>query len=298
MQIHDLTEQSKVDKNKISQLQKTIYALRTSLRKRDELVMDMIDSLMPANLRNQGTLTNQEKQNIFSEAQKKNILENIRLAIQENIRFLQVTSLKPDDIKLIKEKQQAFEKTWQSFGPKLVEIYSARGKKVDDAKKIDSAFVAWNDAITMEAWDSIHNDFANLGINLNKFSSGSEFTDVLTNYIQDEINNAKVKGEASVKDYEAFADTTWFGNIKPTWVPYLVDNNMLTDVQKDSIEANIARWKDVASPGTNWILYIGIALVVIVIVLLIVVKRKPKKKHVFEDEEPDSPTPSGESKPE
>ena len=99
VQIHDLTEQSKVDKNKISQLQKTIYALRTSLRKRDELVMDMIDSLMPANLRNQGTLTNQEKQNIFSEAQKKNILENIRLAIQENIRFLQVTSLKPDDIK-------------------------------------------------------------------------------------------------------------------------------------------------------------------------------------------------------
>ena len=137
-----------------------------------------------------------------------------------------------------------------------------------------------------------------MGINLGKFSSGSEFTDVLTNYIQDEINNAKVKGESSAKDYEAFADTAWFGNIKPTWVPYLVDNNMLTDAQKDSIEANITRWKDVAEPGTNWILYIGIALVVIVIVLLIVIKRKPKKKPVFEGEEPDSPTPSGESKPE
>ncbi len=80
------------------------------MRKRDELVMDMIDSLMPADLRNKGVLTNQEKQNIYSESQKKNILENIRLAIQENIRFLQATSLKPDDIKAIKEKQQHLKK--------------------------------------------------------------------------------------------------------------------------------------------------------------------------------------------
>lgn len=297
VQVHDLTEQSKVDKNKISQLQRTIYALRSSLRKRDELVINMIDSLMPADLRNKGTLTNQEKQNIFSEAQKKNILENIKLAIQENIRFLQVTSLKPDDIKLIKEKQQAFEKTWQSFGPKLIEIYSQHGKKVSDAQKIDSSFAAWNNAIIMEAWDSIHNDFSNLGINLNKFSNGNEFTDVLTNYIQDEIKNAKVKGKASAKDYEAFADSAWFGNIKPIWVPYLTDNNMLTEAQKDTIEANIAKWKDVVEPGTSYLLYIIMAILLIIIVVL-VVKGRPKKKPVFEAEGAGTSEPPEESKPE
>ena len=297
-QVRDLTEQSKIDKQKISQLQRTVYLLRTSMRKRDELVMNMIDSLMPADLRNKGTLTNQEKQNIYSQSQKKNIIENMRLAIEENIRFLQVTSLKPDDIKTIKEKQQAFEKTWKSFGPKLIEIYSERRKNVSDAQKIDSAFAAWQTAIVMEAWNSIYNDFANLGINLNKFSSGNEFTDVVNNYIQDEIKNAKVKGEASAKDYETFADTAWFGNIKPTWMSYLVDNNMLTDAQKDSIEANIAKWKDVAKPGENWILYIIIALIVIIIAVLVVVKRKPKKKLTFEDEEPEKSEPSEESKQE
>ena len=106
VQVHDLTEQSKVDKQKISQLQKTIYALRVAMRKRDALVMDMIDSLMPANLRNKGTLTNQEKQNIYSESQKKNILENIQLAIQENIRFLQVTSLKVKGHRALKHQWQ------------------------------------------------------------------------------------------------------------------------------------------------------------------------------------------------
>jgi hypothetical protein len=299
IQIRDLTEQSKVDKNKISQLEKTIYALRSSLRKRDELVMDMIDSLMPADLRNKGTLTNQEKQNIFSESQKKNILENIRRAIQENIRFLQVTSLKPDDIKTIKEKQQAFEKTWQSFGPKLIKIYSARHKNVSDAQKIDSAFTAWDTAITMEAWDSINNDFSNLGINLNKFTSGTEFTDVLTKYIRDEIKNAEIKVDSSKKDYEAFVDSAWFGNIKPIWVPYLIDNNMLSEAQKDTIETNIAKWKEVVNPGGSYLLYIAIALFILIfVVVVVIVKRKPKKKPVFEDEESETSEPSEESKPE
>jgi hypothetical protein len=295
VQVHDLTEQSKIDKQKISQLQRTIYALRTSMRKRDELVMDMIDSLMPADLRNKGTLTNQEKQNIFSESQKKNILEKIQLAIQENIRFLQVTSLKPDDINAIKEKQQAFEKTWQSFGPRLIDIYSERGKSVSDAQKIDSAFTAWHNAITMEAWNSISNDFSNFGISLRKFSNGNEFTDVLKNYIQDQIKNANAKGEASANDYATFADSAWFGNIKPTWIPYLMDNNMLTEAQKDTIEANIQKWKDVVSPGMSFLIYIAIAIVIIIIVILVVAKRKPKKKPVFEDEDSKS---SEESKPE
>jgi hypothetical protein len=292
IQVHDLTEQSKVDKQKISQLERTIYALRVAMRKRDELVMDMIDSLMPANLRNKGTLTNQEKQNIYSESQKKNILEKIQLAIQENIRFLQVTSLKPDDIETIKEKQQAFEKTWQNFGPKLIAIYSERKKSVADAQKIDSAFTAWHNAIIMEVWNSINNDFTNSGISLNKFSNGTEFTGVVTNYIQGEISNAKVNAEASKKDYTTFVDSAWYGSIKPTWIPYLLGNNMLTEAQKDTIEANISKWKDVVSPGMSYLIYIAIAIILIIIIVL-VVRRKPKRKPVFEDEESKQ---SGESK--
>ena len=134
--VRDLTEQSKIDKNKIAQLQRSVAALRSSLRKRDELVMSMIDSLMPADFRNSGTLSNQEKQGVFSEAQKKNIIENVQNAIDENIRFLKVTNLKPDDIKSIKEKQQQFEKTWKSFGPKIIEIYSRKEKKLKMQRKL------------------------------------------------------------------------------------------------------------------------------------------------------------------
>jgi len=277
VQVRDLTEQSKIDKNKISQLQKTINTLRSSLRKRDELVMDMIDSLIPADYNNSGTLSGQDKQKVFSEAQKKSIIENVQNAIRENIKFLQVTNLNPDDIKSIKERQQQFEKTWQSFGPKIIEIYIEKGKYIQEAQKIDGAFEDWHKAINMEAWNSIGEKYANYGINLNRFSSGKEFTQVIKDYTQDEIKNAKVKGEASFNDYTTFADTAWFGNIKPNWVPFLIDNNMLTEAQKDTIEANIAQWKEVASPDKfNWLYIIIGALVIVIIVLL--VRRNSNKK--------------------
>ena len=66
------------------------------------------------------------------------------------------------------------------------------------------------------------------------------------------------------------------GEVKPTWVPYLLDNNMFTEAQKDSVDNKITEWKNaVYGSGFNW-LYLVIGLLVIVIVILIIVKRKPK----------------------
>ena len=286
--VKDLTEQSKIDKNKIAQLQRSVSALRYSLRKRDELVMSMIDSLIPADFMNSGTLSAQEKQGVFSEAQKKNILVNVQNAINENIRFLKATNLKPDDLKSIKEKQEQFKNKWQSFGPKIIEIYSEKGKDIQNAQKIDAAFEEWNKAINMEAWNSISQEFSAKGINLLKFSNGSEFTRVMIGYTQDEIKNVKVNGETSAKNYTLFADTVWFGDIKPNWVPYLINNNQLTIAQKDTIEAGISRWKDAAYPGNFPWLYIIMGVIVIFIIVLFLRKRSANKVVPFD---------SGEAKP-
>lgn len=287
-QVKDLTEESKIDKDKIKQLQRSVYALRSSMRKRDELVMEMLDSLLPADYVKNENLTNQEKQKVYSEAQKKDIVENVNKAIEENIRFLQITTLSPDDIRAIRSKEVQFENTWKSFGPKLIQIYSERKKSVKEAQKIDSAFDNWRKSINMEAWNSISEDFANYGINLTKFSNGREFTGVIKNYTQDEIKNTKAKGEKSAKDYTVFADTAWFGNIKPTWVPYLLDNNMLTVAQKDTIEAGISRWKDAAYPGSFSWLYIVIGALAVIIIMIIIRKGSNKKT---------GPMDSGEAKP-
>lgn len=274
-----LDDQSKKDREKIALLESSIAQLKASLRERDNLVMTMLDSLMPASYRAKEELTAAEKQKVYSEAQKTNIITNIQRAINDNIRFLEVTSLKPDDIEEIKRQERDFTKIWKNVGPKIVEIYSEKNQNVNYLKEIDAAFSRWNAAITNEAWNSVAEEFKNRGISLPKFSNGKEFTRSVSSYIDDEIKNKEVKGkEESENSYKTFADSVWFGSVKQTWVPFLADNGMLSDLQKDSIEVKLAQWKDEVSPGGfSWI-YILIAVLIIIILYLLTRKRSPEER--------------------
>lgn len=273
-----LDDQSKKDREKIAQLETSIAQLKASLRERDNLVMTMLDSLMPASYRVKEELTAAEKQKVYSEAQKANIISNVQKAINDNIRFLEVTTLKPDDIEEIRRQERDFAKIWKNVGPKIIEIYSEKNQNVNYLKEIDLAFNRWNAAITQEAWNSVDEEFKTRGINLAEFSSGNEFAKSISDYVDDELKNKEVKGEEeSENSYKTLADTIWFGNVKQTWVPFLVENNMLSDSQKDSIEVKLAEWKDEVSPGGfNWI-YIIIAVLIIIILYLLTRKRSSEK---------------------
>lgn len=277
-QVQLLDDQSKKDKEKIAQLESSIAQLKASLRQRDNLVMTMLDSLMPASYRAKDELTGAEKQKVYSEAQKANVILNIQKAINDNIRFLEITTLKPDDIGEIKRQERDFAKIWRNAGPKIIEIYSEKNQDINYLKEIDAAFNRWNAAITREAWNSLDEEFKNRGINLAKFSNGEEFTNSISSFVGDEIKNKDVKGdEESENSYKTFADTIWFGNVKQTWIPFLIDKKMLSDSQKDSIEVKLALWKDEVSPGGfNWI-YILIAVLIIIILYLLTRKRSAEK---------------------
>lgn len=276
--VQTLTETSKSDHQKISQLQKSIASLRISLKKRDELVISILDNLLPSGFTSVGNLSPNEKQKIISKAGKTNIIDNIENAIDENIKFLQVTDLDPGDIEAMNDKRQKFKNTWENIGGKISEVYSAKGKSIYNLTKIGSSFAKWKTAINMAAWKSINNSFVNNGINLNRFSNGNEFTGVIKTFITNEIENEELETESPGNKYETFADSVWFGNVKPDWVPFLIENNLLTEAQKDTIEANIARWKDVAEPTTlrSWI-YIFAGILILIIIFLVARKNTNKR---------------------
>jgi hypothetical protein len=277
-QVQLLDDQSKKDKAKINQLERSVAQLKASLRQRDDLVMTMLDSLMPANYRVKEELTAAEKQKVYSEAQKANIISNIQRAINDNIRFMEVTALKPEDIDEIKRQERDFAKIWRNVGPKIIEIYSEKNQNVNYLKDIDAAFNRWNAAITQEAWNSVGEEFKNRGINLTKFSSGKEFVKSVSSYADDEIKNKDVKGEEeSENTYKTFADTVWFGKVKQTWVPFLQDNKMLSDSQKDTIEVKLSQWKDEVSPGGFKWIYVVIAVLIIIILYLLTRRRSPEE---------------------
>jgi len=262
---------------RIAALEKTVARLSASLQKRDQIVMSMIDSLLPPSFRDGEDLSPREKQQVLSEAEESNVLYNIKRAVTDNIRFLNATKLQPDDIEDLKNRQENFTKIWKSVGPTMVEIYSEKGKSTNELKDIDEAFTRWHNELNREVWESINDEFAENDINLQNFSSGKEFTSVVTNYIDDEIKNAEEKGDGEAEaTYNKFADSTWYEEIEPNWVPFLIDNDMLTENDKDSIEVSIASWKDTVYPGGfNW-LYVIIAVLVIAVFILLFT-RKPKR---------------------
>ena len=274
-QITDLESQRKKDAATISKLEKLVADLRAITAKRDELIYGIIDSLMPKLSGDVSTMTQQDKEQVYSQVEKNNVLAVVKKSLRDNSRFLDVTSLTAQDLEDVKKQQESFASMWKKIGPKLVEVYASRKEKVNELKDIENLYDAWSNNIKREAWESIREEFSMNNINLQSFGNGKEFTAVLTQFITDEIKNYGVKNKAeSEKTYSVFADSVWFKSITNDWMPYLLENNQLTTEEKESVEKKISEWKATVFPTDLTWLYGLIALVVIVFAVVLMLKKK------------------------
>ncbi len=283
-QVQKLEAQREKDIKTIKKLENLVAELQSSIRERDNLVLAMIDSLMPPIMRDKEALTVEDKNIVASEEQRDNVLSNVKTTIRDNIRFMQVTSLKPDDIESIKDQQKDFAGKWQKVGVKLVEVYAEDKNKSDELKQIEELFNNWYAAVSKEAWESINEEFSLNGIELRSFKDGQEFTTSVELFIDDELKNLGVKSdEESKKVYANFADSTWFATIQPVWMNYLIENKLLTDENKSKMESKIADWKSALYPS-NWWIYLIVALVVIAGAIIFILLRKRNSKNIIKDE--------------
>jgi len=255
---------NKKDSQKIVELKRLVKNLKLSLRKRDEVIISLVDSLMPQLMKDQEQLSRAEGNLVYIEAEKNNLLANVKRSLQDNIRFIEVTALEPDDLKEIQEQQGRFLDFWKKAGTKLVDIYAEKKEKAKEIKEIDSLFVQWNYTLEQEAWMNIKGEFAYNDIHLLEFTNGEDFTNTLLSFIKDKIKTIGVKSsEESDKTYTLFADSTWFKIISPKWLPYLIDNKLLFAEQKRKIESKIADWKGRLTPASfDWI-YVLVAVIAV-----------------------------------
>lgn len=274
-QISILESQRTKDAATISKLEKLVADLRAISMKRDELIYSIVDSLMPKLSGDVSTMTQQDKEKVYSQIEKNNVLAVVKKSLRDNSRFLDVTSLTAKDLEEVKKQQQNFSAMWKKIGAKLVDVYANKKDKVNELKEIDNLYEAWANNIRREAWESIREQFSLNNINLQSFGNGKEFTDVITSFINDEMNNYGVKSkEESERTYTVFADSVWFKTINTEWMPYLLENNLLTKEQKEAIEKKISEWKSVVYPTDLIWLYIVIAVVVIFLIVYFLVKKK------------------------
>ena len=275
----ELEKLSKKDKKTIAESENLIEDLRNYLLQRDKLVVDMMDKLIPAIMREKATLSAEDKRIVRRAENKEDVLQNIKVSIKDNIRFLEATSLKPDDIKTIREQQNQFSDTWKAIGPKLLDVYENKDEKTARLKEIDSLFTQWYyKSFDQNIWRSVRSEFRKQNIILKEFNYGDEFVHSIKLFIEDEIKNLDIKSEeASVKTYVNFTDSTWFSTIKPIWVPYLIEEGKFTVEQKDEVEASIEEWVNELYPSKLWLyilIWFGIVIFLLPTILLLIRRRK------------------------
>ena len=138
-------------------------------------------------------MTQQDKEQVYSQVERNNLLVSVKKSLRDNSRFLEVTSLKAGDLDKVKQQEQNFVTMWRKVGPKLVDVYANKKDKSAELKEIDNLFTVWANRINKEAWESINEEFSLNNINLQNFNNGKEFVDVVTQYVSDEIKNYGTK---------------------------------------------------------------------------------------------------------
>ncbi len=278
-EIKQLNLKGEKDAATIASLQKLVAQLKANIQQRDMLVRDIVDSLLIEFVKAPSSLNEAEKQNIYNKVETGNLFYNIERTISDNIQFMRVTQLTPNDLSEMKEQYRDFNKVWRQIGPKLGNVYLGQREKTTEIANIDNMFSLWNQKINEEIWDQINKLFRDKEISLIQFNSGEQFTNSITSFIDDEIKNYGVKRtEESEKTYYAFTDSVWFPTVQPNWVPILIENKMMTEANKDTIESKIGKWKEQIAPEAafNWLYLI---LIGIIIALVAAYFLKGKKKH-------------------
>lgn len=257
-------------KKETARLNTVVADLKNALHKRDVLVMNMVDSLMPPVMREKPMLSSEDKEQITSDVEKDNILVNVKTTIRDNIKYLDLTSLQSDDISEILEQQIEFSDTWKRIGPRLLEVYADDKTRAKEINEIDSLLTSWTAAVKQEAWVSIKEMFTQKGVPLDNFSDGEEFANSVNRYIDNEkINIEALPVEEAEHSFAVFVDSTWKTEIEPKWAPFLIEHGMLAETSKDAIEENIDVWRSELSSSNWWVWVIILGVFTSGLVLLL-----------------------------
>lgn len=273
--INELTMKSEKDQADIANLKKLVSQLRGNIDQRDLLVRDLVDSLLVVFIKSPQNLTQKERRVIVTKVNKGNLFNNVKRAIADNINFTKVTQMTASDFSKMKKQHHDFDKVWKQIGPRLSGVYLREKDKKLEIAQIDSLFVQWNNQMNNEIWRSIHALFMKKNITLISFNSSSKFVEKVTTYIDDQIKNLGVKNyDESEEIFNAFIDSVYFETVEKKWIPVLLENNMMTQAEKDMIDAKTREWKDEMAPSYAYIGFIIVGVIIIAVVLFAYKKTK------------------------
>ncbi|MEX1139466.1 MAG: hypothetical protein WEB33_11260 [Bacteroidota bacterium] len=252
----------------IDSLNAVILTLRKGLRDRDNLIFSLVDSLFLQYDKDVSAMSDQEKRGVAARLERRNVFTGIKQSIDDNIRFLESTSLTGNDLAKLMDEQAAFASKWNGLGKKLADVYvAAKSKRGAELATVDTMLNRWKSKLGSLFWKSLNEVFARNEVPVQAFSTPSEFHTNINGYLDEEIRKARDdKDGQRYYRYQSFADSVWYGNVEPNWIPSMVKSGSLTQAQVDEIDDKVDEWKDIVSPPLTMV-YVIIAVVMLVVVL-------------------------------
>ncbi|HEX3074475.1 MAG TPA: hypothetical protein VHP30_12765 [Ignavibacteriales bacterium] len=291
-QIKQLQGQRAKDVKSLDSLNRLVERLRANIRRRDELILNVVDSLFLQFGHKAGNLTEMEQGQIAQKLETTNLFDNLKRMINDNMRFLDATELAPGELSQMKKEQNTLESRWKKMGPQLADIYIAGKQNRENAKSdVDNLLRSWEREIDGEIWSSIDDAFKQRNIFLNPYNNGDEFANSISAYVENQIQNPEgLPADQRFANRNLFIDSVWNKDLNETWMPVLLENNLLTEAQKDSIQAKIDEWgENVKEPVNIWVYVAAGVILLLLIVLIVRAFRSGKKAAPAADTKPEEP---------
>lgn len=268
------------------EIKNLVNELKITLRKRDQLVRGMVDSLLAEFVNHPMTLSEAEKQEVYEKIETGKLFYNIEKTVRDNIEFLRVTALEAADLGQIKEDQRRFYNLWKKLGPKIAETYSGDRNQSGEVAYITNLFSQWEQELDEEIWKDIHTIFIRNEIEIDDFESGEEFVERVTGYIDNQIEEFDELGyDESYNNFNKFTEVIWKEELRSDWMPILINNEMLTVEQYETVKNKIEEWEKVYDvESSTWWYFVIIIVIVILLIVVFVYRNKMKKKPLEKEE--------------
>lgn len=260
----------------IDSLKNVINKLRNNIKERDQMIFALVDSLFMQYDKSVASMKDVEKQSLAGRLERRNVFTNMKKSIQDNMAFLQTTQLSSKDLVEMINEQKRFSSQWKAFGGKLQGLYEPGKKGANEVKEVQSLLDEWGQRVDATFWHGLNLAFQEHGLAVKSFNSGIEFKTNLLDFIDTQIKDAGAgKKDESFKTYESFYDSLWVLQLKPSWIPLLVDSGKISDADRQEIESGVANWGSAVSPSRVWIYVLLIVVLLVVGYFLFMRKKTP-----------------------
>lgn len=279
--IAELKELKRKKQTESAKYKELSVKVKDNIKKRDELISSLVDDVFGTINPNQ-PISPDEQQKTILKIENANVIDNIVSLAVDNIAYINSGTFKPDQFSELDGYHKEFNQKWSDLRPKLESVYSNTAADKNKFTTVDKMIADWGRNINRKIWDQIHTVYDVNNIVIESFRSSEEFYQNNLQYIESAIKNIPNLPKDSVNaQYERFVANVWDKEISSEWIPLLMERNMLTTAQKDTLDARIVEWQKQADVSTvNWTLVGSVIVLAAAILVLIIVRIKSSKKPV------------------